>query len=250
MMKNSAFKGLFVLAFIFAVQSSLEAAPPCKGPNKNDAGCEAPIEEPVADPVMVDSVTVDWLNERLVVRGSGFTGSTSFLLGSNVTPLATAAVTATELDIPFSTVMANEVTSQGNYKLDVDGTVQLSIFIESNIPDPAVTACPCTGDWATELGALWDPVTRVTACYEISDVGAADISGTVLSNPPGLDYPQYPIGASWYGSDPDSSVCRLVRVNGDATAVDLVNIRINSAQQADCANELTTKICDSVTTLP
>ena len=253
-MKNLIFKGLIVLLFIFAFQTAVEAAPACKGPNKYDLGCPDaaapdpepdPEPDPIVDPVVVDSVTVDWLNEKLVVRGSGFTVSTSFLLGSSATPLSTAGVTDTELDIPFSAVMQDEVPSQGNYKLDVDGTVQLSIFIESQVIDAAATGCPCAADWATELGALWDPLERVTACYEISQPGAADISGTILSVP--WDGTSYPIGAAYYGDDPDSSVCRLVEVDETAAVVDLVNVRINAGQQAECAWEIENKVCDTVT---
>jgi len=240
MMKNLIFKGLTVLFFIFAIQASVQAAPACKGPNKYNAGCpSAPAEpppEPAPAPVVVNSVTVDWANEKLVVRGSGLTVSTSFLLGSSVTPLVTSGVTDTELDIPFNLVMQAEVPSQGNYKLDVDGTVQLSIFIESKIIDAADTGCPCAADWATELGDLWDPLERVTACYEISQPGAADISGIILSGSS-----SYPIGAAYYGDDPDSSVCRLVEVDG--------NLRINVGQQAECAMEIENKVCDTVTTV-
>jgi len=245
MMKNFIFKGLVVLFFIFAIQTSVQAAPACKGPNKYDAGCpDAAAAEPALAPVVVNSVTVDWANEKLVVRGSGFTVSTSFLLGSSATPLVKSGVTDTELDIPFNAVMQAEVPSQGNYKLDVDGTVQLSIFIESEIIDAADTGCPCAADWATELGLLWDPVERVTACYEITQPGAADISGIILSGSS-----SYPIGAAYYGDDPDSSVCRLVEVDGSATVVDLVNLRINVGQQAECAMEIENKVCDTVTTV-
>jgi hypothetical protein len=250
MRKNLIFKGLLVILFMFAFQASVQAAPPCKGPNKNDPGCDE--EAAAAAAAEVDSVTVDWLNEKLVIRGSGFTGSTSFLLGSSVTPLLTAVVTDPQLEIPFSAVMAAEVMSQGNYNLVVDGSVQLSVFIESQVIDPAATVCPCVPDWASELGVLWTD--KTSDCLEIEGPSIndiADISGTILSNP--LDstvYPQYPIGASFYPGDPDSSVCRLVEVSASATAVDLVNQRINENQQEDCTVELKTNVCATVTSFP
>ena len=245
MKKNLMLKGFFALLFIFAVQASVQAAPACKGPNKNDAGCaeELPAEP---DPVVavVDSVTVDWLNEKLTVRGSGFAGSTNFLLGSSVTPLVTTVISPTEVDIAFSAVMAAEVMSQGNYNLVVDGGVQLSVYVESQVIDPADDLCPCETDlaWSTELGGLWGP--QNTECLEIVGLltnDPADIAGTVLSDPP--DGTSYPIGASFYPGDPDNSTCRLVQVDGDESVVELVNRRINETQQEDCALLLQNNIC-------
>lgn len=250
MTTNLIFKSLIIFLFLFLIQCLALAAPPCKGPNKNDPGCP----EATADPAVVDSVTVDWLNEKLTVRGSGFTGSTSFLLGSSLTPLGTSNVTATQLDIPFSATMAAEVIAQGNYKLEVDGVVQLSVFIESQIVDPDAMGCPCESDWSAELGTLWSPPTLVTDCLEITGPSAndvADISGTIPTDP--LDatvYPQYPISASFYPGEPDNSVCRLVEVSATAAVVDLVRLRINENQQAACAEALKTNICATVNALP
>ena len=84
MKKNLILTELGVFLFLFAYQASVQAAPACKGPNKNDPGC---AQEAAAAAAVVDSVTVDWFNQALVVRGSGFTGSTNFLLGSSVIPL-------------------------------------------------------------------------------------------------------------------------------------------------------------------
>ena len=249
---NPKLRGLGAVLFLLAIHLPMAmAAPPCKGPNKNDPGCGE--EAPAVDPVVVDSVTVDWLNEELTVRGSGFTGATSFTLGTSAVPLPTTDVTATLLNIPFNTDIAAEVITQGNYKLEADGTEQLSVFIESQIIDPAATGCTCELDWASELGLLWTDPPQAD-CLEIEGPGAndiADISGTVLTDPADAAvYPHYPIGASFYPGDPDSSVCRLVQVNADATAVDLVNLRINENQQADCAAALIANVCATVTPLP
>jgi hypothetical protein len=248
MKKNLMLKGFLVLLFMFAVQASVQAAPACKGPNKNDPGCneEIPAEpDPVVVVAVVDSVTVDWLNEKLTVRGSGFAGSTNFLLGSSVTPLVTTLISDTEVDIDFSAVIAAEVMSQGNYNLVVDGAVQLSVYVESQVIDPADTLCPCETDlaWSTALGSLWGPPLN-TECLEIVGLltnDPADIAGTVLSDPP--DGTSYPIGASFYPGEPENSTCRLVQVNGDASLVELVNRRINENQQEDCALLLQANIC-------
>jgi len=242
MMKNNlVVKGLAVLLLMGAFQASVLAAPACKGQKKNDPGCD---QEVAAAAAVVDSVTVDWLNEKLVVRGSGLAGATNFVLGNSVS-LAVASVTDTELDIPFSQDMADEVTSQGNYNLLVDGAVQLSVFIESQVIDPLDVGCPCVSSWETELGVgiLWNPSVKTTDCIEIlgpatNDI--ADIAGTIISGPTD---PQYPIGASFYPGIPDDSVCRLVQINTDASQIELVNQRINEVQQAACATALNDNVC-------
>jgi hypothetical protein len=248
MMKNNLMlKGFLVLLFLFAVQASVQAAPACKGPNKNDPGCNEVIPaepDPVVVVAVVDSVSVDWLNEKLTVRGSGFAGSTNFLLGSSVTPLATSLISDTEVDIDFSAVIAAEVKSQGNYNLVVDDAVQLSVYVESQVIDPAADGCPCETDlaWSTALGSLWGP--QNTECLEFVGVlsnDPADIAGTVLSDPP--DGTSFPIGASFYPGEPENSTCRLVQVNGDASLIELVNRRINETQQVECALLLQNYIC-------
>jgi hypothetical protein len=245
------FSGLSVLAFVMS--EVLAAAPPCKGANKNDPGCGEEVEpSTTAVTAVVDSVTVDWVNQALIVRGSGFTGSTGFLLGGNPTPLATENVTDTELSIPFSADIAAEIGVAGNYNLVADGTVQLSVYVESQVVDPAATGCPCAEEWANQLGDLYGETERTADCLEIEGSGEndpADISGTILSSTP-ESYPQYPIGASFYPSDPDASVCRLVQVGADATTIDLVHLRINEIQQADCASEIKYNVCASVTPVP
>ncbi len=157
------FNGAVAFLLMFAFQASLLAAPACKGQNKNDPGCE-----PAVATAVVDSVTVDWLNQKLVVRGSGFTGSTSFLLGSSTAPLVTTNVTNSQLDIPFAQPgeeIAAEVTLQGNYNLEVDGAVQLSLYIESQVRDLAIIKVPMTHSlqqhpiWAKSLNDEFSPHT-------------------------------------------------------------------------------------------
>jgi len=253
---NLLFKGLAVLLLLGAFQASVLAAPACKGQSKNDPGCN---QEVAAAAAVVDSVTVDWFNQALVVRGSGFTGSTSFLLGSSATPLATANVTDTQLDIPFAQVggeLAAEVTLQGNYNLEVDGSVQLSVYIESQIIDPAATGCPCEAEWMAAPEVMWSTPTPTPSadCYEITGLDpndVADISGTIHSDySVNTIYPQYPIGASYYPGDPESAVCMLVQVNDDASVVNLVSHRINEIQQAECAAALAFYVCATLTPLP
>lgn len=247
---------VWALPLLLMFQIEATAAPACKGANKNDPGCPDAVEPP-PEPVsavsaaIVDSVSVDWINQQLIVRGTGLAAVTAFSIGSSV-PLATANVTDTLLDIPFNTAFASAVTLKGNYVLKADGADVISIYFKSEVVDPAATGCPCSTEWATSLGGLWG--SQETQCLEIEGPGvndAADISGTILTDPndPSV-YPQYPIGAAFLPSDPVGSTCRLVQVDGDATVSDLVQVRINEGQQAACAATLKTNICASSTPAP
>lgn len=232
---NLTFNKLAVVFLLLAIYGLAQAAKPPPKPPK----------PPRTAPVVVDSVTVDWANERLIVRGSGFVDSTSFLLGGSGTLLGTENVSDARLEIPFGSAMEAEVTAAGNYNLEVNGSVQLSVYIESQIIDPGAAGCPC----ATGTPPTWNTVLDLssltkTDCIEI--VGSdpndiADISGIVLSGTS-----QYPISASFYPGEPDDSVCRLVEVSEDATVVDLVDKRINEQQQSICATVLRDNVCATV----
>ena len=247
------FRLAVIIAGLTAAPSVTLAAPACKGPNKNDAGCntdsgdsEPPVE---AASSSVDSAVVDWLNEKVTLRGSALDTVVDFTLGGSTT-LSISPISPSEVDIPFDSLVAGEVTIAGNYALKADGTDIVSIYFKSQVVDAAAVGCPCDGDWSTELSGLWG--TPEAECLEIAGPGSndiADIAGTVLTDPndPSV-YPQFPIGASFYPGDPVNSSCRLVQVNGDATTSELVKFRINEAQQADCAASLKVNVC--ATTIP
>ncbi len=229
------------------------AAPNCKGPSKNDPGCveEPPPEEPplAAVSTVVDSVTVDWPNQKLIVRGVDLDTVAAFTLGGSGA-LTTGTVAAGEVELLFDAAMATEVSSGGSYALQFDGVDAISIYFVAAVVDPAATGCPCDVDWAAALGGRWGA--DDTACYSLSSGSDADIAGTVLSDP--LDpaaYPQYPIGAAYYADNPAGSVCRLVEVTDvDPFEQDLVNERINASQQADCAALLQTNVCATTEAFP
>jgi hypothetical protein len=250
---TQAIKGVgFGLLFLSFGTAAL-AAPPCKGPNKNDPGCGG--EEPPVEAVgaaVVDSITVDWLGQALIVRGADLDTVAAFGLAGNAGPLPTQNVTPTQLEIPFDAGLAAEVAGAGSYAVTADGASVLTVYIEAGIVDPAATGCPCEAGWVAALGAAWG--VPESECLEIEGPGAndpADISGTVLSDPTDPTvYPHYPIGASFYPGEPLASSCRLVQVDGDATQTDLVNVRINEIQQADCRTTLALNVCQTITPLP
>lgn len=243
--------GCAALALYVLQPVSVLAQPACKGPNKNDPGCAIEEPPPPPPPASVDSVEVDWFNQRLVVRGASLSGVASFGLGGFAGPLATANVTDAELDIVFDADLASEVLQAGSYALTADGVQQLTVFIDSQVIDPAAGGCPCQVDWQAALASWGTPETE---CLEIEGLGVndvADISGTVLTDP--LDaavYPHFPIGASFYPGLPNDSVCRLVQVDSDATVTEIVNLRINETQQAACRSALDVNVCSTIIPLP
>lgn len=243
-----------LLLFVFTT-SSLMAAPPCKGPNKNDPGCPG-TEDPPPPPEsllaanMVDSVTVDWLNLVLVVRGTGIDAATDWFLGGSPSLSNVTVIDANTVEIGFDADLAAEVQGAGSYLLTADGNVQLSIYSEYKIIDPAATGCPCQGTWAGQIPDWGIPAD--TECVEIVGSGGndpADISGTYVPADPLLD-PQYAFGASFYPGEPENSVCRLVQINPNLSTADLVNLQINENQQVACRTALVGTACSSIITLP
>lgn len=244
-------KSLFRLAgsiiFLSLFSSGSMGAPgQCKGPNKNDPDCNDP-PQPIAS--TVNSATIDWQNQQIVVRGENLDSVTTFTLGGStaITPLNVAP---SEVNLPFDTAVADAVVTKGNYQLNTDGADVLSLFVKSQIIATDATGCPCESSWNTVIGGQQAP-----ECLEIlgpEELDTADIAGTVYSDP-GNDptvYPQYPFGAAFIPSDPVTSVCRLVQINGDGTSSELANYRINEIQQKECAIILENNYCAIITRIP
>jgi hypothetical protein len=239
--------GSVILFTVFST-NSFAAPGPCKGPNKNDPGCNEPAPPP---PTIVNSAAVDWKNQQITVRGESLDTAVDFSLGGSVLNNGDLdVVSANELNIPFNTDVANAVTSKGNYQFNIDGADVLSLFVKSQIIATTAIGCPCENEWAAELNGL-SPAEQCLELIGPDPLDNADIAGTVLSEPTDSSvYPHYPIGASFLPDDPNNSVCRLVQVNDDATSNELVNFRINETQQEECATILRNNYCDTTTTLP
>ena len=261
-MSNLATKMLAILLMEFAFLSTLYAhgdhSVPCSGPHKNDPVCVAPPAPP-PPAITVNSATVDWLSEKIIVRGENFSVSTTITLAG--LPATTSYQSADQIDILFDAAIAG--IPKGNHNLVVNdapsaSTGAMSLFVKAEIIDQALAGCPCETDWSTELGALWDPLDPpglTTECFEISGGpgNPEDIAGTILTDSadPAI-YPHYPIGAA-FTNDPDESVCQLTRVSSplDPTAVtDLVKERINSQQQGACRAALIANVCGTITPWP
>ena len=235
--------GSLFLFLLVVLNDPAYSAAACKGPNKYDAGCPE-AGAAAAVPVAVDNATVDWFNQKIILRGSGLSGAAEFKLGGS-SALAFNTLDDTVVELAFDNTLAGEVDQQGNYVLKVDGSSVLSLFFVSEIVSPAVTECPCETPWSAELASLWGP--KNTQCLEIPGTGAntyVDIAGTILSDPTDAAvYPQYPIGAAFVPGNPVSSVCRLVKIETNLAETEIVNLRINEGQQATCAAALKSNVC-------
>lgn len=222
---------------------------PCSGPHKNDPGC---LVSALAPALSVNSATVDWLNEKIIVRGDNFSNSTTVTIAGLAVTIGSQ--TANQLEIPFDAAIGG--IPEGNHNLTAtDGTSSssISLFVKAEIIDQALGGCPCESGWSTELGTLWGQ--KLTDCFDIAGGAGSpeDIAGTVLtdSTDPAA-YPHYPIGAA-FTAEPGESVCQLTRVSSplDPTAVtDLVKVRINRLQQGICRTSLVDNICSTITTVP
>jgi len=235
------------LLFTFFNLSAFAAKPLCK---PNDPDYPACLNEPPPPPppaaIVINSAAVDWPLQQIIIRGEGLDAAVDVSLGGSAPLATTTNLEGTELSIPFDADVANTVTSKGSYQINIDGTDVLSVFIKSQIIDTDASGCPCQATWSAELLGL-EPA---PVCLEI--VGdAPDLAGTIYTN---IDdqtvYPHYLFGASFRPSDPELSVCRLVQLNGDATQNELVNERINQAQQIECAAILESTYCSSVVPSP
>jgi len=252
-MKNLTVKILAMLLMELSLIGALYAKgpAPCSGSHKNDPGCNV---SSLTAAISVNSATVDWLNETIIVRGENFSASTTITIAG--LPATIGSQTANQIEIPFDAAIGG--IPKGNHNLIADdgpssSTSSISLFVKADIIDQALGGCPCESGWSTELGSLWGQ--KLTDCFEITG-GAGnpeDIAGTVLtdSTDPTV-YPHYPIGAA-FTAEPNESVCQLTRVSSplDPTAVtDLVKTRINRLQQGTCRTSLANNVCNTITTAP
>jgi len=254
-MKNLTAKILVVLLLEFAFLNALHAhgdhSVPCSGPHKNDPGC---LVAAVSAAISVNSATVDWLNEKIIVRGENFSASTTITIAG--LPATVGSQTAEQIEVPFDANIGG--LPKGNHNLVADdvpssSTSSISLFVKAEIIDQTLGGCPCELGWSSGLGSLWGE--QLTDCFDAPG-GAGnpeDIAGTILSDSTDPTvYPHYPIGAA-FTAEPDESVCQLTQVSSPldpAAVTDLVKTRINRLQQGACRTLLVNNVCNTITTLP
>jgi hypothetical protein len=262
-MNNIIMKGLAVLFIQFLFINGAFSAS-CKGPHANDPGCITPSA--TTSPISINSVSVDWLNERILVVASN-----ASLNASDITATVAGVTAAVSEIIDQSStqqlvlLFPSTTLPKGNHNLVVSDSSSsssdsISLFAKGEMVDPALIGCPCeptsgTG-WSSTLSplGLWNKGTTTTnttgtVCYELVPGGSGnpvDVAATILGNPDDpTAYPVYPIGAA-FTEDPNESVCQLTEVDKSGVT-NLVKIRINRQQQAACRNILATNICNSIT---
>ena len=205
--------------------------------------CMSLLGTNIASGAEVDSVHVDRVEEKILVRGSGFVPGTSFNLGGVSVP--TANVTDSELDIPFGIEIYTAVQWEASYSLIVDDAARLSIYIAAPITEPLPPPpppppsggpdCPCIGDWS----ASGIPQDNFSWCYYGQDnnqlwmyaprdnfiISSAFDPGNIFFDP----------------VEPGNSVSYCVLIdNGSYTVAEPV---VNIDQYSDCENWMWRKIC-------
>ena len=225
---------------------------PCLGPHKNDSECA--VAPPAPATVSINSAQVDWLNEKIIVKGENFSADTTVTLAGIAATVENW--TANQLDVAMDSAIAG--TPKGNHNIIVDdvpssSSASISLFAKALIIDKTLAGCPCESSWSTTLGVLWNPVTKTVECAEISGGTGTpeDIAGTVLSDPTDSSvYPHYPIGAA-FTTEPSESVCQLTQVDNTAPlpVTDVVKERINRQQQGECRTVLASNICSTINTV-
>jgi len=191
----------------------------------------------------IHSVHVDREGERILIRGSGFDLATSFTLSGLAVP--TANVTPTELDIPFGTEIYSAVQWEASYRLIMDGTDRVSVYIDAPItappppppppPPPEGPDCPCKTAWSSS----GIPKDNFTWCYYGQDgnqlwmYGVRDNWTISTAFDPGNTF--------FDPVDPGNSVSYCVLIdNGSYSVAEPV---VNVDQYSDCENWMWINIC-------
>ena len=198
----------------------------------------------IASGAEVNSVHVDRVGEKILVRGSGFVSGTSFTLGGVSVP--TTNVTDSELDIPFGVEIYTAVQWEASYSLVVDSAEHLSVYIAAPITEPPPPPppppppsggpdCPCIADWsASDM-----PQDNFSWCYYGQDNNQlwmyAPRDNFIIStafDPGNLFFDPVEPGNS-------ISYCVLID-NGSYTVAEPV---VNIDQYSDCENWMWINIC-------
>ncbi len=111
---------------------------------------------PSAWALEIGSVQVDRNVEKIIVKGSGFNGTTNLIVGGVSVP--SNIIDDTLQEIPFGPELTSAMKWRGSYKLiveDAGGSVEFSVYISERVvdptspppPPPGGTTCPCIPGW-------------------------------------------------------------------------------------------------------
>ena len=154
--------------------------------------------------IVIDAVTIDDLNNTIVITGSGLQTANDVTLGGVDVQSAINTVNDTTLNLLFNTSTAAAVPGAGTYSLVVEGK-EFPVYFSSAIFDPVVpVVCPCETDWAT-YGALASPggfsgLTPTCTFVSTPDEDQASVQF--------IDYPQVWILTTEYNNN--AKQCALV----------------------------------------
>jgi len=246
---------VFIMGYLYTglLHAHGDHSSPCLGPHKNDPVCAVAVAATPAA-VLIHSAQVDWLNEKIVVKGENFSADTTVTIAGIAATIESWV--ENQLDIPMDSALAG--IPKGNHNIIADdipssSSASISLFSKALIIDKTLAGCPCEGSWNTALGGLWNPVIKTVDCTEIGGGSGdpKDIAGTILSAPADPTvYPHYPIGAA-FTAEPSESVCQLTEIDitGPASFIDLAKERINRQQQGECRTVLANNICNTINTV-
>lgn len=187
----------------------------------------------------IHSAHLDSEGEKIIVRGSGFTGGSTFVLAG--VSVAAENITPTQADIPFSEALAQIAQWRGSYRLAVDDTAWISLYLDAPIvfyPDPQEGGpdCPCIAAWE----ASNYPLDNFTLCYYDNVSQQQWISGqrgslfiSTAFDPGNILFDPINPGNS-------VSYCALVE---DGTTYTVAEPVVNQDQFDDCWNWFWSKVC-------
>lgn len=203
-----------------------------------------------AGPVLaaeLHSASVDRAGARIIVRGTGFDGTTAFTLGGVAVP--TSNVTASELELPFGVEIFSAVQWRGSYALVANDSSGLSLYIDAPIeappppppPPPPPSGgpdCPCIAGWeATGISNQWDFV----LCQDGQDGSQEYVYGSGYGNP-------WFFAAAWDPNDPwfdpvDPGNSVSFCAAHDGVSYTVAEPVTNEDQYWDCYEYLWVEIC-------
>lgn len=197
-----------------------------------------------AQALEIHSVEVDRAAEKVIVKGAGFAGATSFIFGG--VPVPSTGVTASEQEIAFGPELATAAMWRGSYRLLAESggdSVAFSVYIGEAINDPTPPPppppggpdCPCIPGWEAS-GFPRDNFTWCTYGFDGNQsfiIGLRDsFTISALFDPDNIVFDAANPGNS-------TSVCALDD-SGNYTVAEPV---VNQDQYDDCENWFWSNVC-------
>lgn len=187
-----ALKALLVCCLLLSFSQSAYAAK------------KSPPNQTTTQTIIIDSVTIDDLNNTIVITGSGLQAANNVTLGGVDVQSAISPVNDNQLNLNFNASTATAVSGPGSYSLVVDGK-EFPVYFSSAIVDPFLpVVCPCETEWAI-FGASPSPDGFAGLTPTCTFLSAPDEDQASVQF---IDYPQIWILTSEYNNN--AKQCALV----------------------------------------